>query len=47
MSDEPISLDEAAVMLNELYESYVRAGFTEVQALDLVKELVSGARTEE
>ncbi|NML55680.1 hypothetical protein HHL19_36325 [Streptomyces sp. R302] len=30
----------AAIQIHELYQSFVRAGFTEAQALDLVKHLM-------
>ncbi len=31
------TLDESTVALNEVYESYVRAGFSADQALELIK----------
>ncbi|MFJ2110641.1 hypothetical protein ACIOEX_01710 [Streptomyces sp. NPDC087850] len=38
---DPISqLAEAAVQLHELYLSYISAGFTEGQALDMVKAVL-------
>ena len=34
-------LDEGAIMQHELFMSYVRAGFTEPQALKLVSDFVT------
>jgi hypothetical protein len=31
------TIDEGATGLHEIYQSYVRAGFTEEQAMDLLK----------
>ncbi len=45
--EELVSLDEAAVILHEMYSSYVRAGFTKDQALELIKEHVRNAGAEE
>ncbi|MFI7010001.1 hypothetical protein [Streptomyces sp. NPDC050145] len=41
-ADPLTSLAEAAVALHELYESLRAAGFTEEQALDLVKSAMRG-----
>ncbi len=30
------TLDQAAIAIHEMYKSYVRAGFTEVQAMELI-----------
>ncbi|WP_405710063.1 hypothetical protein OG264_16030 [Streptomyces xanthophaeus] len=40
--DSPLSkLATAAVALHELYTSYVTAGFTKAEALELVKAMIS------
>jgi hypothetical protein len=44
MTDEPFSaLLEAAFQLHELHQAYVQAGFTEDQALELVKTILAAA----
>lgn len=42
--DEITELRAAAQQLHELYTEYVRAGFTEQQALYLVGRLITGAQ---
>ncbi|MFF2774841.1 hypothetical protein ACFVU3_08020 [Streptomyces sp. NPDC058052] len=37
-------LAAAAIQIHELYQSLVRAGFTEAQALDLTKHFITGNR---
>jgi hypothetical protein len=39
--DPLVGMDEGAVTQHELYMSWVRAGFTPDQALDLVKTVIS------
>ena len=46
MSDEPLSLDEAAVAMHEMYLSYLRAGFTEHQAMELLKATLAKVSNE-
>lgn len=42
--EDPITqLAAAAVQLHELYNSYVAAGFTEAQAFDLVKAILTAS----
>lgn len=35
-----ISLDERAIMLHELFSSFIQAGFTEDQAISLLARIV-------
>lgn len=45
MSDEPETMDASMVHLNEWFQSMLRSGFTEQQALALVSaQLVEGQR---
>ena len=44
--DNP-TLDEAAAAMHEMYEAYIRAGFTEAQALELVKAAIHNAAAED
>lgn len=37
-----LSIDETAIVVHEAYESFMRAGFTEAQALELVKAMIAG-----
>lgn len=37
-----LSLDETAVVIHEAYGSFMRAGFTEAQAMELVKAMIAG-----
>ena len=42
MSDSPLqTMLEAAIAIHEVYLSYVEAGFTDAQALELVKTLIA------
>ncbi len=44
--DNP-TLDEAAAAMHEMYEAYIRAGFTEDQALQLIKAAIHKAAEED
>lgn len=39
--DEVSTLKDMAIMLHEAYKSYVEAGFTKAQSLDLVKHMMT------
>lgn len=42
-SPPPLSMAEGAVAAHELFMSYVDAGFTREEALEIVKALLAGA----
>jgi hypothetical protein len=45
MSDDntEYTLDEGAIMIHEYYLSLQRAGFTQMESLELVKTLIKGS----
>lgn len=38
--DQPFTMRDGAIAMHEMYLSYVEAGFTEEQALELIKEAI-------
>ena len=43
MSEDNLTLKETAIAMHECFTSFVEAGFTRKEALELVKSMVGGA----